>query len=641
MPFSSLLHTTSPAPSSPVQTSPVQTSPVPLNTNRVLDETLNSETTSTKQTWRDLLLIFALSLPLFFWKLGGWALFDPDEGRYAEIPREMIASGNWITPTLNHVKYFEKPPLFYWLVGGSFKVFGLSEWAARLVPALCALLGLFLTYALARRMFGRRTGTLSALVLATTLFWPAMARSLVIDMLLSVALFAASAFWWLGHTETTSRRRLYFLAFWFALAMAFLSKGPVAMLLTGASIGIYLALCRQWKAVRAMQWAAGFLLFAVLVAPWFVLVARHNPEFNHYFWWGQNVARFLGIGKNREHVEPFTYFFTFLPLLFFPWTFLVPAALWVGIKKVWPARGQTHNSAQRAGIYLLCNAAFVVLFFSASTGKLVTYILPSFPPLAILMAAYLDWMLRQQTLRQQMSGQRREVWRRSLQIGSTLLSALLGIIGIVAILLASSTRLVHSLSKTEAKMAALGLSHAMVLGMGIVLLLWATAIAVSTWKRRERALIASISGGFIVFFLSVLSLLCVVAPNFMVQPLLSYIRPGLQRGATFVMYNSYMQGASFYTQSRLVSIGKEGELEFGISRLSPAERAIWFPKGIGALQKMLDQPQPVYCLVSSHRTAQKLLPQLQGKAVEIVWNSKRSVIGNAAAARLTPPKNEG
>lgn len=413
------------------------------------------------------------------------------------------------------------------------------------------------------------------------------------------------------------------------------------MLLTGASIGIYLAVCRQWKAVRPMQWAAGFLLLAVLVAPWFVLVARHNPEFNRYFWWGQNVARFLGIGKNREHVEPFTFFFSFLPLLFFPWTFLVPAALWVGIKKVWPERGQTHNSAQRATIYLLCNAAFVILFFSISTGKLVTYILPAFPPLAILMAAYLDWMLRQQTLRQQMSGQRREVGRRSLQIGSTLLSALLGIVGIVAILLASSTRLAHSLSKTEAKMAALGLSHAMVLGVGIVLLLWAIAIAVSTWKRRERALIASISGGFIVFFLSILSLLCVVAPNFMVQPLLSYIRPGLQRGATFVMYNSYMQGASFYTQSRLVNIGKEGELGFGISRLSPAERAIWFPKGIGALQKMLDQPQPVYCLISNHRTAQKLLPQLQGKAVEIVWNSKRSVIGNAAAARLTPPKNEG
>lgn len=625
MPFSSLLRTASSAPSS------VQSKP-----DRVLDSApdtpdhrpVSSDVTSIGQTWRDLLLIFALSLPLFFWKLGGWALFDPDEGRYAEIPREMIAGGDWITPTLNHTKYFEKPPLFYWLVGGSFKLFGLSEWAARLVPALCALLGLFLTYALARRMFGRRTGTLSALVLATTLFWPIMARSLVIDMLLSVALFAASAFWWLGHTETTSRRGAYFLAFWFALALAFLSKGPVAVLLTGASIGIYLAVCRQWKAVRALQWTAGLLLFTVLVAPWFVLVALKNPEFNRYFWLEQNIFRFLGIGKNREHVEPFTYFFQFLPLLFFPWTFLVPAALSAGIRKIWLARSQTHTQTQRAIIYLLCNAAFVILFFSVSTGKLITYILPSFPPLAILMACYLDWTLRHRT----------EAWRRPLKIGSLLLSLLLGIAGIGAVVLASSTRTSGSLAKIEARMTALGLSQAMIAGVGIVLLLWAMAIAVSTLKRHERALVASLSSGFIVFFLSVVSLLCVVAPNFTVKPLLAYIRPGLNRGATFVMYRSYMQGASFYTRKRLVNIGSEGELKFGISRLSSQERAIWFPKEIGALQEMLDQPQPVYCLVNNHRTAQELLSQLRGKAVEIVWNSKRSVIGNAAAARLTPPK---
>ncbi len=606
-------------------------------THRVLDVA----PTTAKQTARDLLIIFLLSIPLFFWKLGGFGFFDPDEGRYAEIPREMMVNHDWITPTLNFVKYFEKPPLLYWLTASSFKLFGLNETAARLVPALCALLGLAMTYFLGRRMFGRRVGILSACVLATTLFWPLMARQIVIDMLLSVALFAAVAFWWLGHTEENARLRvLDFAAFWVFLGSAVLSKGPVAVLLVGATIGIYVIVCRQSKTTSLKNWALGIALFLLISAPWFIAVAARNSEFNRYFWWGQNVARFLGIGKNREHVEPIYFFLMFLPLLFFPWAFLLPAMAITAWKRVWPQRAQPFSPQQRAAIYLFINAAFITLFFSASTSKLLTYILPVFPALAILVGAYLDSLWRSKI----------EYWKPSLSVCLSVFALVCGALGIAAFGVA--LRLIPSLTrwldKTLAKSLTIPFSPMVYgLALGTIFLLWCGATVLSLKRRDAKILATSFIGCSTALLLTVFAVLNTLSPDLNMKALATYIQPGLDSGARLVSYESYAQGLGFYTQRRIVLINGLGEIEFGADQLPPDERQIWFKTARGGdddtrdlspLKGELQSAQPVYVLVKNHKTAQNLLPRLPKGTVEIVWNSRRSILGNSAAAKITPPR---
>ncbi len=224
----------------------------------IIEKSKNTFGEKLSQQRQHLLWITLLCVPLFFMGLGAWGFFDPDEGRYAEMPREMIVRHDFITPTLNYFKYFEKPPLLYWAVAGAYQLFGFHEWAARLVPASAALLGVFTAYFLGRRMFGARAGLLGAIVLATSALWVFLARFLVIDMLVSVLIFAALALWWMGHTEAKSARgRLYFLGFWSALALAVLTKGPMAVVLVGATIFIYTALCKNWRAWAKMQWLLG------------------------------------------------------------------------------------------------------------------------------------------------------------------------------------------------------------------------------------------------------------------------------------------------------------------------------------------------------------------------------------------------
>jgi 4-amino-4-deoxy-L-arabinose transferase-like glycosyltransferase len=562
------------------------------------------------------LSLICLCLPLFFLFLGSWGWFDPDEGRYAEIPREMLATGNWITPHLNFVAYFEKPPFFYWSVALFFRAFGLSEWTGRLVPALAATLGVLLTYMLGRRMFNARAGFLSAVVLATSLLYAFLARELLIDMLFSVLLFAALALWWMGHSETNAKRQAaYFLGFWSTLALAMLAKGPVAVLLAGVVIGAYLLLCRPPRALRQMQWLPGVALFTLIAAPWFILVAQRNPTFNNFFWYGQHIARFLGKGENREHVKGLLYFFKFLPLLFFPWTLFVPAAFFFGWKKLWPAR----TPHQRAAIFLLAMSLLILLFFSASTSKLIPYILPIFPPMAILMGFYFDRLVARSE-------------RAPSKIflgGGWLLTVFLGAMASGMFFIAP-----QYLLRTE------GLGRGWVMLEGALLLAWMIALLWAMSKRQPANIMAAVAGGFMLFCVGTMPIIAAAAPNRQAAPLLRYIQPGLDAGGDIILDGDLTQSVMFYTRRRVRIVGDGGEIRFGASLLPNEERKKWFldDRDIAALHRAMQSSQPVYCVVKSHERAQKYLPQMPSGTQEIIWNKRRSIIGNRAAARMTPPR---
>src|SRR5258708_3985194 len=190
---------------------------------------------------RDMLLLGLLCLGLFGLRLGSSSLPNPDESRYAEIPREMLATGDWVTPRLNGVNYFEKPPLVYWAVAASQGVFGANEWAIRAVPALFALGGVLLTYAATRRLYGRNAGLAAGFVLATALLYFALARILLLDMAVSVLMSAALFCFILGVQEPAGgRRRWVFFGVYARLAPAPPPTGPLRVLLSRAAVVLVL-----------------------------------------------------------------------------------------------------------------------------------------------------------------------------------------------------------------------------------------------------------------------------------------------------------------------------------------------------------------------------------------------------------------
>jgi 4-amino-4-deoxy-L-arabinose transferase-like glycosyltransferase len=207
------------------------------------------------QSWRRDLLLLAVSFgALYFAVLGGHPLSNPDEGRYASIPREMIASHDYVTPRLNGVNYFEKPPLLYWAVAGCMQVFGFNEWAVRIMPALSGLGGVLLTYAAARRWQGRAVGLASAVVLGTSLLFFALSRILILDMAVSMLMCATLFCFILGVREAPgARRRWLFYGLYASAALATLTKGLIGFLVTGAVMFLWLLIFNQWKRLRPLH----------------------------------------------------------------------------------------------------------------------------------------------------------------------------------------------------------------------------------------------------------------------------------------------------------------------------------------------------------------------------------------------------
>ncbi len=235
------------------------------------------------------------AMALWFLPLQSYRLFNPDEGRYAEIPREMLASGDWVTPHLNELKYFEKPPLQYWATATAYQVFGQHEWTARLWVALSGFLGLLLTGWIGTRLYGAMAGALAALVQAGSLLYLGLTRISTLDMGLTVTLELALVGLLLlvrpGIARSEARLGAALLAL--GVALAFLSKGLVGILIPAAVAVLYMLIRRDWSLwLRARPWwtAAALLLLA---GPWVWLVEQRNPGFAQFFFVHEQFTRFL------------------------------------------------------------------------------------------------------------------------------------------------------------------------------------------------------------------------------------------------------------------------------------------------------------------------------------------------------------
>lgn len=333
--------------------------------------------------WSDVLLISLFTGMLFLARLGTMPLANPDEGRYAEIAREMLVSGDWVTPRLNEVYYFEKPPFVYWVTAASMAVFGQNAWAARLPNALLALAGVLITYGATRRLFSRDAGLAAALVLATSLLFFALGRILILDMAVSVFMAGTLFCFILALREPAGTpRRLLFYGLYASAALATLSKGLIGFLVTGAVMFLWLLIFNQWRRLRPLHLPTGLVLFLAIAAPWHLLAARSSPVWANFYFVHEHWLRFTTTTHGRY--EPWWYFVPILLAGLLPWTGYLWQAVRSRLSGGWAARATNADAW-----FLLTWIAFIFLFFSRSQSKLAPYILPIFPALAAFVGAWI------------------------------------------------------------------------------------------------------------------------------------------------------------------------------------------------------------------------------------------------------------
>ncbi|KAF0815467.1 Undecaprenyl phosphate-alpha-4-amino-4-deoxy-L-arabinose arabinosyl transferase [Andreprevotia sp. IGB-42] len=480
------------------------------------------------------LLLFAT---LWFGTLGYRKLISPDEGRYAEIGREMAVSGDWVTPRLNGIKYFEKPALQYWMTASSYKVFGESEFAARLWPALTGFAAVLVVFATLRRLYrrepdGEAIAWSGAALLGSSAWWIGNGHFLSLDMGVSAFLtMVLCGFLWAQHDDASKEaQRNGMLAAWAAMALATLSKGLIGIVIPGAALVCYTLWTQDWKVWARMHFGKGLALFLLLAAPWFLLVSHRNPEFAHFFFIHEHFQRYAT--EEARRVEPWHFFIPILLAGLLPWTALLPAIAQSG----WRKQGGQRFQPQR---FLLAWAAFVLLFFSASGSKLPSYILPMFPPLAMLAAPSLPRLGR------------KNAW--ALVI--TLLLAGIALLIVAPILAARAA---------QAAVATGDAGYANWLyATGGAMLLFAAIAAVMQWKKSTAGLVATLAVAGLVA-----GQIPMIGHNEYAMRKSSYalaeaVRPQLAANSTLYSVRSYDQTLPFYLKRTLQFVEYVDEFRLG------------------------------------------------------------------------------
>jgi 4-amino-4-deoxy-L-arabinose transferase-like glycosyltransferase len=347
----------------------------------------------TMRTRTDSLLLAGFCSFLFLYGLSQFGLIGADEPRYAQVAREMLERRDWVTPMLGGHPWLEKPPLYYWQAMLAYKVFGVSDWAARLPSAFDATFLVLAVYFFLRR-FQPGFELDGALIAASCAGVVGYARAASMDMALAAAFSAAMLSWWVWR-ETG--RKSYLAGFYAFLAFGALAKGPVAPFLAVIVILLYELAVRELRLALKTLWLPGILLFCVIALPWYFAIQMRQPQFFREFIVEHNLGRF---SENLyHHTEPFWYYLPITALAFVPWAVFVGAALVQSISLWWAKRkagAGERDSESRFRLFACCWLIVPVLFFSISRSKLPGYVLPAIPAGALLLAQYLRQRLEQE-----------------------------------------------------------------------------------------------------------------------------------------------------------------------------------------------------------------------------------------------------
>ena len=485
-------------------------------------------------------------------------LLDPDEGRYAQIPREMLASGDWVTPRFDGLKYFEKPPLQYWATAAVYAAFGLSEWSSRLWAFALAFACLPLTFGWVARLYGYGSALAALTALSVSPFFVVIGHLNLLDGAFSFWLSAAAFSFTLAQcaAPASASERRWMLAAWAAAALAVLSKGIVVGVLLGAALILYTLIERDARTWRRLHLSAGLALFAAIAAPWFVVVALRNPSFAGFFFVHEHFTRFLTTVHQRA--EPWWYFLPLLLLAVLPWVQPLARAC----REAWdeaviaPIASSSPSAAAPPGAagppfrplrFLAVYAAVTLVFFSASGSKLAPYILPMLPVLAALTGA--------------ITPAPQGLARYAARVGAAL------VIVVAAGLVIYSARR-NSFVPHEAVYWA----------VAAVVVAFAAAAVSFAARATPLAVVMATAVGAILAWQSLLCEYTVIPPARSARDLVLAVRPFVGAHTPLYSVGQYRETVSPYLGRTLQLAGYEGELRFGLDeeperRMSTAQFA--------------------------------------------------------------------
>jgi 4-amino-4-deoxy-L-arabinose transferase-like glycosyltransferase len=480
-----------------------------------------------------LLLVFCV---VWFCNLGYRSLVRPDEGRYAEIAREMAATGDWVTPRLNGIKYFEKPPLQYWITASAYRAFGESEWTARLWSALTGVFGVIAAGFVGMRLFGWRAGWYASLVLGSSVLYAAIGHMNTLDMGVTFCLtLGLSGFLLAQHNEQRTREsRLWMRLAWAAMALAFLSKGLIGLVMPVAAMAVYALIQRDVSFLRRLDPVTGIAILLAITLPWLIAVSIANPEFLQFFFIREHFQRFLTQVHHRT--APWWYFVPVLIAGMLPWTPMLIQAM----AGAWRRETAQHSFKPRR--FLLIYVAVTFLFFSASQSKLASYILPIFPALALLIG---EWLA---------------------EVRGRKLAWLILPLVILALGGAIASTFVANLA-SEKVPAALYLDFRKWILAGSLALLAASIFAmVLAGRQRIDAAIVTLSAGGLLLVQLVMTGHQALAPSFSTAHLARVIGPLLGADTPFYSVRTYEHTLPFYIKRTVTLVDYGDEFEFGLQQ---------------------------------------------------------------------------
>lgn len=486
----------------------------------------------------DLFSLAIFSTFLFFLYLGSHLLFVPDEGRYAEIAREMFVSKQFITPYLDDIKYFEKPPLFYWLTTFAYSLNGVTIWSARAVNALLAIASVLGIYIFCHKLYNRRTALFAALILSTNLLFFLMAHLIALDFPLTIFL-SFSFFCFLLANQSTS----LYLPFYSGIFAAFavLTKGLIGIAFPMLIFGTWLALTGKWRATHWRSYAIFLITFFAVSLPWHILVQIKNPEFFHFYFIEQQFLRYTQ--TNIGHYQPNWFFLAWLPIAFFPWICFLPQTLYFSVKNAFLNHAHYFDNKKSYDLFFLLWFVIIFAFFSFSKSKLIPYILPAFPALAVLTARWFDYQLQ------------KKEWQ--------------NIQWPLRILFIATIILFFSCLIFSAKLPLMPEHYFKVfLILSFTSLLAGIAMTAHFIKKKSDyffPVLTSSIAGFLLFALAVFPAVDIRT----IKPFADFLKPHLLPTDEVLTYHLYYQDLPFYLGRKIGIVEWQNELTFGLQHQSP------------------------------------------------------------------------
>jgi len=562
----------------------------------------------------------AIACLIYIPRLGMPALWEPDEGRYAEIAREMVVSGDYVTPRDDWVRYFEKPPLVYWTAAAAIDLFGRNETAVRLPIAIASIIQIALTQVLAEVMFGPAAGAGAALCLALSPLFFGFGRFLTLDPVLAMFVTAAMACIYLAlRNQPLSAGRNWFYLAAVCAALGTLTKGPVALVLSGGVAAVYLLIERRGRELAQVPWIGGGLIYAAITVPWFALVSLRNPGFLSFFLIHEHLQRYA---VSTEHLWGPYFFLVVVVAGMWPWICFAPSAIramvWPGTvvdrERAAPSLVAAENAAAQAPAdstsalrFAAVWFAVVLVFFSVPRSKLGSYILPGIPAVAILSGYGLSLLPRIDP---------RRVARMLRNLAAFNL-----VIAIAALVVASHIRELRALP---------ALRLDLLIGVGAMAA--GTVAANLIWSRTHRAIpvVGAIALGMMVVLGTMVKARGDAAAMDSYRELAHAMTRELRPGCVMASYRHHVQALPFYTGWREALVGYRGELApWGWS----GDAAATFISTDDVLRALWSSGQCVI-LVINQRDLAVLGPTLRPPPRQIGSEGKKRAISNQPFSKI-------